>query len=136
MATKKKFGRPSKYRPKFCQMLIDHMEKGYSFESFGAIIDVNQDTLHTWAKTHQDFSEAKHLAYNKSRLYWERIGIEGLHTTVMRKGNMTVTKSLNVRVWELNLKSKFKEWRNVDKADETEGVVKVPFQLVIHEPKD
>lgn len=136
MATKRKYGRPSKYKTKYCDMIIDHMAEGYSFESFGAIIDVNQDTLHEWAKRHEEFSEAKKLAFTKSRYYWEKTGIEGLQTTVMRKGNMTVTKTLNVRVWELNLKSKFKEWRNVDKSEDQDPQNRAPFQLVIHPPKD
>lgn len=113
----KRVGRPSKYKSKYCKMLIEDMESGYSFEAFAGKIDVNVDTLHEWCKRHQEFSDAKQLAYAKSRRYWEKVGLDGLQSTVMRKGNMTITKSLNVRVWEMNLKSKFKDWRNLDKAD-------------------
>lgn len=114
---RKKLGRPSKFKSKYCQMLIEDMELGYSFEAFAAKIDVNVDTLHEWVKRHPEFSDAKRLAYAKSLRYWEKVGIDNLQTTVMRKGNMTITKSLNIRVWELNLKNKFKDWRNLEKSD-------------------
>lgn len=128
---RKKLGRPSKYKREFCQKLIDHMEKGFSFESFGAVIDVSVSNMNVWVTRYPEFQAAKDLAYNKSRLFWEKVGIDNLHTTVIRKGNMTVTKSLNVRVWELNLKTKFKEWRNVDKVDQPTDKSETP-QLIIN----
>ena len=58
-------GRPTKYRPKFCQMLIDHMADGYSFESFGAIAEVWDTTLDDWVNTIPEFSEAKTIGRRK-----------------------------------------------------------------------
>lgn len=71
-------GRPSKYKKKFCQMLIDHCGQGLSFESFAGLIDVNQDTLHEWCKRHPEFSEAKKRASEKRRLTLEKIGMNGM----------------------------------------------------------
>lgn len=49
----------SKYEPRFCQMLIDHMSQGKSFESFGATAKVGRRTLFDWLEKHQDWKEAK-----------------------------------------------------------------------------
>lgn len=130
-----KMGRPTKYKRKYCNQLIEHMNKGYSFETFGAVIDVNPDTLFEWAKKHKDFSEAKHLAFNKCRLFWEKAGIEGMQNQTYRKGNVSITKSLNAHIWSMNLRARFKEWRNVDKPEVT-TTENVASKLVINMPKD
>ena len=54
-------------------MLVEHMEKGYTFESFAGVISVNQDTLHEWKKRHPDFSEAYSIGNSKRRLNDERV---------------------------------------------------------------
>jgi len=74
---KEPFGRPTKYKPEYCQMLIDHMSKGFSFESFCAIINVHPDSLHEWVKTHKDFSVAKIQGKEMEGMFWERILIAG-----------------------------------------------------------
>lgn len=62
----RKPGQPTKFRESYCQMLMSHMADGYSFESFGAIIDVCADTLYEWAKVHPEFSESKRRGELKS----------------------------------------------------------------------
>jgi hypothetical protein len=52
-------GRPSKYDPMFCELLIEHMSEGYSFESFAGEVRVDRDTVYEWANAHQEFSDAK-----------------------------------------------------------------------------
>jgi hypothetical protein len=54
-----KMARPSKYDPKYCELLYEHLAEGHSFRSFGGRIRVCEDTLYEWAKVHEEFSEAK-----------------------------------------------------------------------------
>ena len=91
-------------------MVITHMAKGLSFESFSGKIGVNQDTLHEWCKWHKDFSEAKILAFERNRYFWENVGIEGLWVTNEKK--------LNSAVWIFNMKNRF-FWR--DRIEEISG---------------
>ena len=109
------------------------MANGLSFESFAAVIDVNQDTLYQWVKDKRPgFSEAKEAAFAKCRLFWEQKGIDGLWTSTYRKGNISTTKAMNARIWELNMKARFKEWKNAEKAD-TEDQSNAPApQLIIN----
>lgn len=58
-------------------MLIEHMSKGLSFESFGAVINVDRDTVFEWVKVHKDFSDAKRIAFDNCLLFWEEMGIRG-----------------------------------------------------------
>ncbi|RZL29648.1 MAG: hypothetical protein EOP64_00150 [Sphingomonas sp.] len=56
---KDKGGAPTKYDWRFCDRLTRHLAKGFSFESFGAEVNVHRDTLYEWAKRHRKFSDAK-----------------------------------------------------------------------------
>jgi len=51
-------GRPTKFKPEYCQKLIDHMKQGFSFASFTAETKVNQDTLYHWLKIYPEFADA------------------------------------------------------------------------------
>lgn len=66
-----KFGRPTKYKPEYCEDLIRHLEGANSFESFAAKVDTCVDTLYEWEKVHPDFSEAKRRGVAKSLLVYE-----------------------------------------------------------------
>lgn len=61
-----------KYKPEFCQELIDHMSGGYSFDSFGARINVARSTIYKWCDDFPEFGEAKEIAFSKSQLWYER----------------------------------------------------------------
>lgn len=67
------FGRPTKYRPEFCQMLVDHMAQGGSFEGFAATIKVSWECLYDWLDKHPDFFQAKKDGFAASKECWENI---------------------------------------------------------------
>jgi hypothetical protein len=80
------FGRPTKYRPEYARQLIEHMSKGFSFKSFGAIVTVDGKTLDDWCDKHPDFLLAKNFSKLKERLYWEQMHHK---ITATNEGNMT-----------------------------------------------
>ena len=69
-------GRPSSFKPEYCQMLIDHMSEGLSVESFGGLIGCCRDTVFRWAKEHQDFSDAKKVGEAQRLIFSEKLGID------------------------------------------------------------
>lgn len=75
MKIKRPVGRPSKYKPEYCELLIQHLSEGYSYESFAATIDVNEDTLREWEKHHPDFSASKKIGRQKQALFYQKLGI-------------------------------------------------------------
>lgn len=80
------FGRPTKYRAEYAQMLIEHMSKGFSFKSFGAIVTIEARTLDDWCNKHPDFLLAKNYSKLKERYYWEQLHHK---ITETNEGNMT-----------------------------------------------
>jgi transcriptional regulator with XRE-family HTH domain len=112
-------GRPSKYQEHFCQMLIEHMSKGLSFESFAGVIGVSRDTVYRWARDIAAFDEAKEIGTSKSLLLWEKIGIDGVwDLTEYENGKPSFSKRLNTASWIFNMKNRFK-WRDRDPEEQT-----------------
>jgi hypothetical protein len=48
-------GRPSKYDPKYCEMVVDDMSKGMSLTAFAGLIGVDRSTIDTWREQFPDF---------------------------------------------------------------------------------
>lgn len=92
-------GRPTKYRPEYCEELIKHFESGYSYESFAGALGVNLDTLYHWQSLFPEFSEAKKIGIQKSRLVWEKMGIHG---------TMGKIPGFSPAMWIFNMKNRFR----------------------------
>ena len=74
---KRPVGRPSKYRPEYCDMLVEHMAEGASMTSFAAEIDVSRETISEWSRVHPEFSVAVKKGKAKCAAWWERLGRTG-----------------------------------------------------------
>lgn len=101
MDEKKKVGRPSTYKPEYCEQLIEHMSQGLSFESFAGRINTTKQTLYTWTQQYPDFLDAKKRGEEKSREVWEKMGMKGMWSG----------KKFNPTVWIFNMKNRF-GWRD------------------------
>jgi hypothetical protein len=66
-------GRPTLYKPEYCQMLIDHMASGMSFYTFAAVIKCSPDTCNEWVHVHKDFSAAKIKGKALELEWWENL---------------------------------------------------------------
>lgn len=65
-------GRPSKFKPAYSNMLIEHLAEGASIASFAAEIGVARSTINQWAEDYPEFSEALKIAKAKCAAWWER----------------------------------------------------------------
>lgn len=78
----------SKYKPEYCQKLIEHMGKGFSYETFGAEVGCGRTTLYDWEKQHPEWKEAKKQAMERAMKFFEQrlivkisgVDIEGVDT--------------------------------------------------------
>lgn len=53
-----KVGRPSLYRPEYCDKIVEIMREGLSVNSFAASVGVSRDTVYEWSQVHPEFSVA------------------------------------------------------------------------------
>lgn len=116
----KKTGRPPKYKAEYAEMLTAHMKDGLSFESFGGVVGVCEKTLYNWEAAHPEFLQAKMIGRPASRLYWEKVGKDGLYNeTIKTDDGMTVNRSINSAIWIFNMKNRF-QWRDKIEIDTPE----------------
>lgn len=98
-------GQPTLYRDEYCKQVIEHMAKGFSFESFAGVIGVCKQTLYNWIDANKEFLDAKKRGFEQSRLFWEGMGI-----------NIAQEGTGNSTAFIFNMKNRFPEdWR--DKTD-------------------
>lgn len=95
-------GRPTLYKPEYCEQLIHHMSQGLSFESFAGVLGVTRATVYNWAKENHEFLDAKNMGMEKCRLFYEKAGIAGMVGKI---------KDFNTGVWFANMRNRF-NWTN------------------------
>lgn len=71
-------GRPTKYTPEKCDIVIAAGKKGHAVAEMAVACDVCIDTIYEWAKVHQNFSEALTRAQVEAEAFWARRVREGL----------------------------------------------------------
>jgi hypothetical protein len=98
----KRRGRPTKWKDEYCDLLVEHLAEGLSFDSFAGKIGITNETLNAWLKEKPEFSEAKKEGLPQSLLFWETMGRDGCRGFI---------KDFNTGAWVFNMKNRF-GWRD------------------------
>ncbi len=94
-------GRPTKYDPAYCDMVILWGRLGKSRTWMAAELMVVRQTLDNWAVEHEEFADALAIAKQLEQQFWEDAGQDGLRSVGFQGS-----------VWRQNMSSRFaKEWR-------------------------
>lgn len=114
MAKKKRpEGRPTDYKPEYCDLLVTHFKSGKSYAAFAALCDVSRSTCFEWEQKHIEFANAKSRGWEHYQAYWEQIGHEGVFTQTYKTDEGIRTVALNSAVWIYNMKCRFrKDWHD------------------------
>jgi hypothetical protein len=51
-------GRPSEYKPEYCELVIERMGEGLSLTAFAGSIKVDKQSVYRWMSEHSEFSHA------------------------------------------------------------------------------
>ena len=106
-AAKRSVGRPTKYRPEFCDIVIDCGKEGKGRAEIAAALGISRETLNQWAKSKSLFSDALKRAYDEALAWWEGQG---------REATFGKHEGYNSTSYIFQMKNRFKdEWR--DKID-------------------
>lgn len=84
MGEKKRVGRPTDYRPEYCEHLVEHMKEGGSFPAFAGVVGVSIQTVYDWTENNAEFLEAKKRGEAANLLFFENIALGGI-TGQMRR---------------------------------------------------
>jgi transposase len=61
------------YKKEYCELLIQHMANGYSFESFAHKIGRGRQTLYDWTKSYPEWKEAKQIGESAALYHYEKL---------------------------------------------------------------
>jgi hypothetical protein len=53
-----RFGRPTEYKPEYCEAVIEYMAQGYSLSAFAGSIRKSRQAVYEWITEHRDFGDA------------------------------------------------------------------------------
>lgn len=120
-------GRPTSYDPKYCDLLIEHRAKGFSFESFAWLIRVSKKTLYNWKEEFPEFLHAAGVAEEAHRYYQEAVGLAGTRglpafTTVNPQGEevQNIMGQFNASTWQFMMKNTHAaEWKDKHEVEST-----------------
>lgn len=102
-------GRPSKYDPSFCAIVIAAGEEGKTLAGMAEALDVDRETLNNWRNAHPEFSRAVKRGLQKSQAWWEEQG---------RIATFGAVDGFNATSYIFQMKNRFREdWNDTVKQE-------------------
>lgn len=93
-------GRPTLYRPQFCDVVIKAGKLGKSKAQMASALDVSRGTLDDWAKANPEFADAIVRAREHAMAWWEEKG----RTHLIEK---PMGKKINAQLWSRSMAARF-----------------------------
>lgn len=107
---KRPVGRPSKYKPEYCEKIIEVAKTGGGWAEWAVACDVDRPTLYSWGEQHPEFSTALTRAKLEEQVWWEKAGRTGLGAD-----------KFNALVWKTSVQARFREDYTERKVQEVTG---------------
>lgn len=95
---KRPVGRPSLYRPEYCETVIELGKQGKSITQMAAKLDVEKVTIYDWKERHPEFATALSRALTYSQDWWEDKAQTGI-----------IDRNFNAALWKHCVTSRFRE---------------------------
>lgn len=89
-------GRPTDYKPEFCQIAIEFLDQGKSKIQLCRHLRIAKSTLFEWEQKYPEFSTAINKGISYSESVWMDWGQDNL-----------TNKDFNSRLYELNMMNRF-----------------------------
>jgi hypothetical protein len=95
---KRPVGRPSLYRPEYCERVIQLGRDGCSPAEIASELDVDRMTLKNWADENPEFFAALTRAKTHEQAWWEKAGKSGM-----------IADKFNAQVWTKSVSARFRD---------------------------
>lgn len=79
-----------KYRPEYCEKLVEHMREGGSLVAFSRVVNADEKSIRNWLKRYAEFHDAYELGKSLWQGWWEEVG---------RAGILGKVKGFNANAW-------------------------------------
>jgi transposase len=107
-------GRPTDYKPEYCEEAIELLDKGKSKIQLCRHFRIAKSTLQQWEQNHPEFSAAINEGVGYSEAVWMDKGEDNL-----------CNRDFNSRLWELNMMNRFGWMKRTDQNTKLSGDVGV-----------
>ena len=115
-------GRPTKYKPEFCDEVLPFMEQGYSITALAGHFGVSRSTLYDWIDANPNFRDAVKRGAAASAIWWENC---------LRNNAMTGQGNPTSAIFGLKNRAA-DDWRDKREINhESEGGTMTPSTIVI-----
>jgi len=91
-------GRPTDYKPEYCQRVIEMGKEGKSFAQIASALGVARQTIDNWGQEHGEFLDALSRARTEAQNWWESKGQEALGADKFQSS-----------VWRTSMQARFRE---------------------------
>ena len=95
---KRPVGRPTKYKPEYCEEVIRLGKEGKSIAQMAAFFDVDKASIFRWAEESDDFRTALARARVHSQNWWEDKAQQNL-----------ASRDFNAQLWLKSVASRFRD---------------------------
>jgi transposase len=100
-------GRPSAYKPDFCERVIKLGRQGKSFHQISAVLGVCFVTLNAWREKYPEFQAALTRSRDLAQAWWENEGQKGIWS-----------RDFNAQAYRLQMLNRFPEsWRDTQRLE-------------------
>jgi len=120
--TKKKIGRPTLYKPEYCDIVIAMGKEGKSREQIAGSLGLAWNTLELWTEKHPEFMDALRTAKNLELHYWEDLGLQNVLET---PGGQRLNGAVYNKVMAARFPAKYSERNKVELTGANGGAVQV-----------
>lgn len=107
---KRPVGRPSKYKPEYCERVLEMAAEGMSMAEYAAEFGIDRATLYHWGEEHPEFLTALTRAKSLEQAWWEREARLGVRS-----------KDFNANLWYRCAASRFRDDYTERKVTEVSG---------------
>lgn len=115
---KRPVGRPSKYKPEYCEAVIEMAKQGKGWANYAATFEIDRATLYDWAAAHEEFSTALTRAKVLEQQWWEDQARENLRS-----------REFNANLWIKSAQARFREDYTERKETAVTGANGGPVQV-------
>jgi hypothetical protein len=109
-------GRPTDYKPEYCQKIIELGKEGYSRAELALALNICKATLLSWGETHPEFLNALNTSQDYSEAWW-----------IGKSRENSENKNFNAAVFSINMQNRF-GW---NKKTEVSGSVTLKHEDVL-----
>jgi hypothetical protein len=119
-------GRPTDYRPEYCERAMELGRTGASKVEIAVELDVDRKSLDRWAEAHPEFCRALTRAIELSQVWWERKGRENLEAD-----------RFQASMWSRSMAARFPDdWREKQDIDMNAKVAVTEIKRTIVDPRN